>query len=217
MTTAADVKTLLANTLWLGGATGSGKSSVAAALAARHGWHVYAGDVEERESHLKRITPERHPYFARFMSKSMDERWVDSTPEQLLQDMPAYHGESLALIVEDLLEGSYEGTVLVEGHHFMPAHLAPYLSRPDQACWLLATPGFRARAFEMRGNMWRMPNETRDPARAMVNRLRRDALYANVMATEAANLGLPGLEVHGQPLEDVVQWVEAQFHAHLRP
>jgi hypothetical protein len=215
MDDATALKAVLANTLWLGGATGSGKSTVASALAAKHGWRVYVGDVEERDSHLKRITSERYPYFARLLAKTMDERWVDPTPNQLLDDMAAFHGESLALIVEDLLEREYKGPALVEGHHFMPRQLAPLLSGPGQACWLLATPGFRVQAFERRGNMWRMPNETRDPALAMRNRLGRDALYANEMAIQAAELGLPALEVHGQPLEEVTAWVEARFLAYL--
>lgn len=215
MTRTDHLDAALANTLWLGGATGSGKSTVASALAAKHNWRVYVGDVEERDSHLKRITPDRYPYFARLLAKTMDERWVDPTPDQLLDDMPAFHGESLALIIEDLLEREYEGVVVVEGHHFMPRHLAPLLSGSGQACWLLATPGFRVHAFERRGNMWRMPNETRDPARAMRNRLGRDALYANAVAGQAAELSLPALEVHGQPIEEVTAWVEERFLSYL--
>ena len=38
--------------------------------------------------------------------------------------------------IEDLLEREYEGVVVVEGHHFMPGHLAPLLSGAGQACWL---------------------------------------------------------------------------------
>jgi hypothetical protein len=213
--TNSEIAERLRNVLWLGGGTGSGKTSVARELVQRHGWRLYEGDLEERQSHLPRITPERYPYFARLLSKSIDERWADPTPEQLLEEMPAFHGESLQLIVEDLLERDYSRVVLVEGHHFTPARLAPLLAGEGQACWLVATPGFRVRAFELRGGMWRMPNETRDPARAMRNRLGRDALYANEIARQAAELRLPTLEIHGQPLGTVTDWVERHFLAYL--
>jgi hypothetical protein len=210
-----ELRNQLRNVLWLGGGTGAGKSSVARVLSERHGWLVYDGDVEERRSHVARVSETRYPYFAAFLAQTMDDRWVSATPEEMLGQMPAVHGESLALIVEDLLERDGAKVLLVEGHHFPPAALAPLISGSGQACWLLPTPGFRAVALERRGGMWRMPNETSDPGRAMANRLTRDALYTELMAAQAAALGLPSLEVYGQPLEAVAEWVERRFLGYL--
>ena len=211
-----ELRTRLRNVLWLGGGTGAGKSTVARALSEKYGWQLYEGDVEERRSHVARVSEERYPYFARFLAQTMDERWVHSTPDEMFARMPAAHGESLELIVEDLLEREGDDVVLVEGHHFPPEPLTTLLSGAGQACWLLPTPGFRALALERRGGMWRMPNETSDAGRALANRLRRDALYTVLMARQAAALGLPTLEVHSQPLEDVAAWVERQFLQYLR-
>src|ERR671925_602693 len=53
--------TALAHVLWLGGASDSGKSTVARLLAERHRWQIYPCDFHEHKHLIARADPERHP------------------------------------------------------------------------------------------------------------------------------------------------------------
>ena len=200
----------LGHVRWLGGGTGAGKSTIAVRLAEEAGWRYYSGDEHERR-HIERLTPERHPYFTAFLAKTMDDRWVHTTAEELFAEMPARHGESLALILEDLRADPDRSPIVVEGHHFPPALLAPMLTEPSQSFYLLPAPEFRRFALEQRGALWSLPNLTSDPARCLANRLGRDALYTGEMRRQCVELGIPFLEVNGQRLEDVYAAVAASF------
>lgn len=85
--------------------------------------------------------------------------------------------------------------ILAEGFRLLPRLVAPLLSRPDQAVWLIPTPEFRSVAFETRGFTWEIPRRTSEPERALANLLERDALFTSQVAKEAAMLHLPLIEV----------------------
>lgn len=61
---------------WIGGGSGSGKSTIARRIAARHGLHVYSTD-DAMADHARRSSPQDSPFLHRFMAMDMDERWVN--------------------------------------------------------------------------------------------------------------------------------------------
>lgn len=73
--------------------------------------------------------------------------------------------------------------------------MAPLLSHPHQAVWLIATPEFRRAAFERLGSTYDIPRKTSDPKRALENLLERDRLFTEDVAREAAALCLPVIRV----------------------
>ncbi len=188
---------------WIGGGSGSGKSTVAGRVAERCGLRLYSTD-DAMAGHAERVRPEDAPLLAAFMAMDMDERWVNRSPEDMLATFHWFHGEGFALIVEDLLALAPE-PVVVEGFRLLPELVEPLLADRRHAVWLLPTPGFRRAVFEDRGgSSWAFLSRTGDPERALRNLLDRDRMFTERLAADVARLALAGVEVDGTLGEDAL-------------
>lgn len=181
---------------WIGGGSGSGKSTVSRQLAQKHGLRLYKCD-EMQSSHTARSNPADHPLLHAFLAMNMDERWAQRTPEEMFRKFHGHQGEGFELILEDLLEMPTDQLILVEGFKLLPRLVAPLLSQPNQAVWLIATPQFRRAALESRGSLWSIAGRTSHPDRALSNLLARDAIYTEEVYKEAAALHLNTIEIDG--------------------
>jgi len=198
------VRSDLAHVCWIGGGSGGGKSTIARRLAARHGFTYYGTD-DVMGDHAARTTAADSPYLHEFMAMTMDQRWVERSPETMLETFHWYRGEGFDLIVEDLLRTRHG--VVVEGFRLLPHLVAPLT---DRAVWLLPTPEFRVAALDTRGIPWHVPARTTDYERARHNLLERDRLFTERLAAETARLGLPAIEVGvGMSEEDLTERVAA--------
>ncbi|WP_222870214.1 hypothetical protein [Actinomadura decatromicini] len=184
---------------WIGGGSGAGKSTVARRVASRHSLRVYSTD-DAMPDHAARSTPDDAPYLSAFKAMSMDERWVNRSPETMLDTFHWFRGEGFGLIVEDLLRLPADTGVVVEGFRLLPRLVEPLLADPGHAVWLLPTPEFRLAAFDGRG--WDMPNKTGDPVRARRNLLERDRMFTDLLSAEARRLGLAVIEIDTAMDED---------------
>ncbi|MDG4834618.1 shikimate kinase [Solwaraspora sp. WMMD1047] len=203
--------TELRSVYWIGGGSGAGKSTIARRLAARHGLRLYDTDGVMSD-HGRRSTPETCPYLAEFIAMDMDERWLNRSPETMLETFHWYRGEGFDLIVEDLLGLPPGPGVVVEGFRLLPHLVEPLLVERRRAAWLLPTPEFRRFALESRGSTWQIAGRTSDPERALRNLLDRDRMFTDRLALEAASLGLPVIEVDGTMTEnDVAERVTTAF------
>jgi hypothetical protein len=197
--------------LWIGGGTGGGKTSIAARLAAAHGLTAYHYDRVE-PAQIARMTPDRQPRFTRFLAMSMDERWVHTSATALFELVLETQDERFALVLEDLAAMPRDRTVVAEGFGLRPDLVAPLLDDPRRAVWLLPTREFRVASLERDGRLWRMPNQTSNPPRALSNRLGRDELLTRHTRREAAARGFATIEVDGtRSLDEVTALVERQF------
>lgn len=178
---------------FIGGGTGGGKSTVARQLAANHGLQLY--DAERFPNYIARTTPDDAPLLHAFAAMDMDERWLDRSPEVMLETFHGFQGEQFDLVVEDILALPEMPPILVEGFPLLPRRVAPLLSRPEQAVWLVPTPEFRCAAFDSRGSTWNIPRKTSDPERALANLLVRDRLFTDQILREAMALGLSVIRV----------------------
>ncbi|MGI5328877.1 hypothetical protein [Actinomadura nitritigenes] len=184
----------LRHVYWIGGGTGAGKSTIARRIAARHGLRVYATD-DVMADHSGRTTPGDSPYLSEFKAMDMDERWLNRSPETMLETFHWFRGEGFGLIVEDLLRLPAEPRVIVEGFRLLPHLVEPLLAAPGRAVWLLPTPGFRRAALDSRGSTWSIAGRTSDPERALRNLLERDRMFTGRLREETRALGLCGIEV----------------------
>src|SRR5256714_14037346 len=98
----AALREQLRHVYWIGGGSGAGKSTIARRIATRHGLHLYATD-DVMSDHARRSTPEDAPFLSAFAAMDMDERWVNRSPETMLDTFHWFRGEGFDLIVEDLL------------------------------------------------------------------------------------------------------------------
>ena len=197
----ATLATRLGHVRWIGGGSGAAKSTVARRLAESRRMRMIDTDATMAD-HARRLSPDDAPALRAFASMSMDERWVERTPQEMLATFHWFLGEGFDLIVEDLLALPTDAPVLVEGFRLLPRLVAPLLRAPDQAVWLLPTPGFRRQALEARGGLWAIAGRTNDPDRALTNLLERDRLFTARLAEEAADLGLATIAVDGTTAED---------------
>lgn len=188
---------------WIGGAPGGGKSTIARHIASRYGLRLYDTD-KMMPAHVPRTTPESSPLLARFIEMDMDERWLNRSPETMLETFQWFRGEAFDLIVEDLLELPSSPGVVAEGLRLLPHLVHPLLTVPGQAVWLIPTPGMRRFAIQQRGDTWTIAGRTSDPHRALSNLAERDRLFAQRLAVEVDRLGLPVIEVDGTAGEDEV-------------
>ncbi|SDL54999.1 Cytidylate kinase [Nonomuraea maritima] len=202
----ADVSALrarLRHVYWIGGGSGAGKSTIARRVADRHGLLLYATD-DVMPDHARRSTPEDSPFLSAFAAMDMDERWLNRSPETMLDTFHWFRGEGFDLIVEDLLRLPEERPVLVEGFRLLPHLVKPLLAVPSHAVWLLPTPDFRRSAFGSRGSLWEIARRTSHPERALSNLLERDRLFTERLYEATKSLELHVVEVVTTMTEDAL-------------
>lgn len=177
--------------LWIGGAPGAGKRTIATRLARRFGLRLYSADTRTWV-HRDRAIAAGIEAAIRWESMTPEERWEHATPEEMLA--MSLHRERGAMVIDDLRALPRSPLVVAEGTT-LPARGVANRAR---AVWLLPSPEFqRARLAERR--------LAPGPA-ALYERL------AAVIAAEAAEAGVPTIALDGsQSLDDVVGMVERQF------
>jgi hypothetical protein len=185
---------------WIGGGSGAGKSIVARRLAAQRGLRLYATD-DMMSEHASRSTPGASPFLSKFMAMDMDQRWLNRSPETMLDTFHWFRGEGFGMVLEDLLDLPKEPPVVAEGFRLLPHLVSPHLAVPRQAVWLLPTPDFREAAFRRRGSWWAIAGQTSDPDQALRNLLERDRMFTDRLREETTRLELRAIEV-GTPITD---------------
>jgi hypothetical protein len=198
----ARLRERLRHVRWIGGGPGAGKSTVARRLAETHGLALYDSDAATA-SHRARTNPVDHPLLHAFLAMDMDERWLDRSPQAMLETFHGFQGEGFELILDELLARPSTDTVLAEGFRLLPRLVAPLIARRSQAVWLLPTARMRLAANESRGTAWAIAGRTSDPSRALHNLVERDELFIAGIAREARALDLIALDV------DVVESIDA--------
>lgn len=213
------LRAALAHVLWIGGGTDAGKTSVAQALAARHGLQAYHYDRYDRfepGGHWARVDPARHPHMHASVGRSRDDTWVHMTPERLTAAWLRSTPERFSLTLEDLQALPPTPPIVAEGYGFLPEFVAPLLPTPAQAIWLVPTEEFKRASYERRGKAASF-SDTSDPTRACHNHIGRDLLIAAHVRQSAQALGLTVVEIDGaRPLDQVVALVEAHIAPCLR-
>jgi 2-phosphoglycerate kinase len=191
----------LRHVYWLGGGSGAGKSTIARRIAARHGFGFYGTD-SVMSDHGRRCASEEYPFLGQFRAMDMDERWVNRSPELMLETFHWFRGECFSPIVEDLLGSPEKPPVIAEGFRLLPHLVRPLLAVRSHAVWLLPTPRFRRAAFANRGALWEIAGKTSQPDKALSNLLERDRLFTERLREETARLRLPVIEVDITLTED---------------
>jgi hypothetical protein len=129
--------------------------------------------------------------------------------------MPSRHGETFPFVREDLRAITGLGTVLVDDFSIRPADVAPLLTWPEQAVFLLPTPEFRRQALTERYadlERARLNWGDVDFREALENRLARDRCWDAETREQAAEFGLPVVDIDGTiPPDGIADDLAARF------
>jgi hypothetical protein len=203
----------LPHVLWIGGAPTAGKSSIARFLAARHGLQLYDFDAHQEEHAERRgRQPARFPAFAAFHGLSLDQRWLSLSSTETAERVIAMWTERFPLVVANLLDLPTDTPIIAEGAGLFPDCVAPILSSPHQAIWLIPTADHCRQVRLSRDDG--LFADSNDPQRALHNLIARDILVAGHIRRRVDDLGLCSVLVDGsRPIDDIAAVVER----HLLP
>jgi ribosomal protein L17 len=150
--------------------SGVGKSTAAFAVAHRYDLWLYPVDARTY-AHAEAMD-------APGLRLTADELWLDRTPEQMADDFEAEARERHALILADVGEIPDDGApVLVEGPQLLPELVE------GPALFFAASSELQRELVAARGSL--TYSSTRDPERALANRVRRDELLAQRLRERA--------------------------------
>ena len=200
---------------WIGGSVCAGKSTTAETLGERFGTQVYHFDRQE-PFHIARSIPEDQPHLIRFMSMTMDERWVLRLPKEMAREVFASWTERFAMVLEDLRRMLGEGPVIAEGVALFPELVASLLVDQRYATWLIFTPEFREWMRRTRGRTIADHPRISDRDRAFRNLLERDLLIASYVEKQATEGGLTTISVDNATVGTLADRLEPQVRAWIR-
>ncbi|MGD0701489.1 MAG: hypothetical protein ABSA02_16595 [Trebonia sp.] len=171
---------------WLGGGSGSGKTTVALAVCRRLDLRLYPVD-SYTYAHARRAESGAYPLMRAVNAMTPAQR-QEGTPAELAELFTATSAERLTMILDDVRALGDGPTILVEGPQLFPDYVAPLLGAPEHGLWLLPSPDFARSGIARRF--------AQVPA-ALERRYTRDVLLTELNRRQAAARGLPVLEVDG--------------------
>jgi hypothetical protein len=150
----------------------------------------------------------------------MDERWALPDVHDLVVRSIAIWEESFASVIEDLLALPRSRAIVAEGPGALPWCVAPLLTSPTQALFLVPTREGRERAAVRRwgpGQRERFPGII-DRERALTKLRERDALLDERVVVSCAELGLRCERMDAsRDLDGNLALLEEHFRPHLPP
>jgi hypothetical protein len=204
---------VFSHVLWIGGTTDSGKSTLAQVLAERRRLHVYHYDKRDLAHHEQ--LAQNHPAYRSFLAASLDERWVYPEPEELFQRMLQSFRDRFPLVMQELAALPCDRGILAEGFGFLPELLAPLLSSPAQALWLVPTESFKLASMQRR-NKPSFGAQVSDPVRAKQNLFARDMLLAQYIREQVSKYSYTLYEVDGsRSAGETADLIEGHFSPFL--
>lgn len=190
-----DLKKQLAHVRWIGGSPCSGKSSIAAALAEKHGFYYYECD-RHYDEHVQKSNPVYQPAMKHLSGLTWDELWSRPVEQLIAEELTVYR-EQFAMIVEDLLALPRDTIILVEGAAALPECVHPLLTAENHAIWLVPRREFQMQHYAAREWIHGILGQCREPEVAFAHWMGRDAGFANSVAADAEAKGLKVIWVDG--------------------
>ena len=206
----SEISQQLSHILWIGGSPCAGKSSIAYILAQQYNLQTYSCD-DHYEAHLTRATPDKHPLMSNAAGMTWDEVWMRPVDVLVTREL-AFYREEFEMVIEDLLAMRRSTHIIAEGAALLPQCVAPLLSHPSQAIWIVPTKEFQLKEYAHRDWVENILSQCQDPQQAWHNWMGRDAGFAKAVAQDAIARGLRVIEVDGkQSLEEHTKMVAAHF------
>ncbi|AIQ56302.1 hypothetical protein [Paenibacillus borealis] len=180
---------------WIGGSACAGKSTLAGRFAEKYNMALYACD-EHYEDHLQRITGRAQSAMYRVSQMTMNEVFFTRDVAEQLDTYIWCLREDFSYVLSDLA-GSGDGPVVVEGNQLLPALVAPLLKPMDKAIWVVPAEPFQREQYSKREWIHGILQATENPELSFNNWMKRDALFAERIRSEAGKRKRKVLEADG--------------------
>jgi hypothetical protein len=177
----------LPSAFWIGGGCGSGKTTAARSAALRLDLRFYPLDGHNYV-HVRRAASGGYPLTLAIGRQSAAEMWRQDAAV-LAESFAAVSAERVQMACADLRALGTGPTVIVEGPQLFPSLVVRLMRSPRHGLWLLPTAEFGYRGVVERGG-------GRSEATGR-RRLERDVLLTQMHRAQAAELGLPVLDIDG--------------------
>ncbi|MWV43328.1 AAA family ATPase [Paenibacillus sp. HJL G12] len=202
-----NLKQELSHVIWIGGSPCSGKSTIAEKLSRKYDFYYYSCDLHH-EQHIQRCNPAEHPFMQRLKDLSSNEIWNRPVIQQIHEEMEYYQDE-FSMIVDDLISLPKHQMIIVEGTAAIPESVAPVLTHPGQAIWIVPAPEFQVLHYSQRSWIQDVLKECDDPGLAFQNWMNRDIGFAHKITQDALDRGLKVITVDGtKSIEDHLEEIE---------
>lgn len=149
---------MLSNVLRIGGPPGAGKTAVATRIARRHGLRWYGADTRTWE-HRDRALREGNPAARRWEAMTPEDRWVKSTPLEMLE--MSLHAERGPMVLDDLHALPESPLVVAEGSVLPARAVSSGVAERSRAVWLIPTRDFQRAVLAAQGTRRRFVRTTR--------------------------------------------------------
>jgi shikimate kinase len=199
----------LSHILWIGGATDAGKTTVSRLIAEKYGFQIY--DYDRRDLPQIQKLAQSNQKYKNFLTASIEEKWVQPEPDELLQFTLQAFRDRFPLVIEELTVLPTEPIIVVEGHGLIPELVVPFLSSKHHAIWLVPSEEFKLASLKRR-NKPSFLDKTTNKERATTNVYARDMLLAELVMAQALSYGLKVLQINGsRTAEEITKLVEEHF------
>jgi 2-phosphoglycerate kinase len=177
---------------WIGGSPCSGKSTVAGMLAASWQLPLYRCD-DAFARHAAVVEPAAGPTLKKVTAMPIGDRLAQPIEVQVGDVVRGYR-EEFPLIVQDLAGA---GPILVEGAALLPDLLAGLDVPRNRAVWMVPAEDFQRHHYRRRQWAHDLLASLVDADGAFDRWMRRDAVFARLVAEQARRLGYPVVSVDG--------------------
>ena len=196
-----ELRRLFSHAYVLGGSPCSGKSTVAARLAAQYGLQSYKVD-DYQEAHMARCRPQAQPVMCRYCALSWDDIWMQPVAQQV-DDEFAFYRERFTFILQDLAQMDPARPTLLEGAALLPALMRQCGVDPARVLYMVPTASFQLHHYGQRPWIHDILAQCDDPAQAFANWMARDQQFGREVLRQARACGFPTMVVDGGRSLDV--------------
>ena len=184
---------------YIGGSPCSGKSTVAEQLAARFGLTHYRVD-DDLDALIDEGAAKGWPVCSRIRSLSPEETWMRDPAEQCREELAFYR--EVSELVRARLQGLRAERIVAEGAAFLPEVVRAWGVAPQRYVAITPTREFQISRYSQRPWVPHVLRDCSDPAAAFANWMERDALFAEEIRRQCAQLGYASLLTDGSVSEE---------------
>ncbi|MBR2923816.1 MAG: hypothetical protein IKC28_02195 [Clostridia bacterium] len=194
----------------IGGSPCSGKSTVAQALAIKHGLQYFKVD-DHLDRYMKQGAADGKEACAHSAAMSPEEIWMRDPLVQCQEELRIYE-EIFPYVLADWNAIQSEKGIITEGAAYLPALMQAQGFPADHYLALTPTKAFQVSHYEKREWVPYVLADCSDKARAFANWMERDALFAKAVQQQCGELGYVSLINDGSMAVDrLMGMVENHF------